>query len=52
MTKILALAALLGVILAGCVPFDRGYFKLSRQDGGGNTDWAATSREVGKLLNK
>ncbi len=48
MTKILTLAALLGVILTGC---QHGYFRLNegpRQ----NTNWAAISEVVGQKLNK
>ena len=40
------------LLIAGCSPFNRGYFRLNQDDGGRNTDWARTSQEVGVLLRK
>ena len=40
------------LFLAGCSPFNRGYFQMNQDDGGRNTNWARTSQEVGVLLRK
>ena len=44
--------AIVASTVVGCQSFSRGYFRVNQREGGGNTNWAATSHEVGKLLNK